>query len=390
MRRVQPMRTFSAGLALALGLAGLLPQAAAAQSKRYIGFGDSITYGVGDEKNPDGLGGYTPRLQSLLNTRGFPATVVNAGLPGEDTAGALTRINSVLQRGGDVLLLMEGTNDINAKVSEETTLANLNQLAVRAENRGMQAVHITIIPRLAGAGTDGNNRVTGELNGKLRDLAWFKQRRLADPFEVFWNETPDFTQLYGGGIDKLHPNAAGYDLMAKVIADALTNVDSVPPVTGLVDPTDDEQNVPSSTPIRVDLYDFGAGIDLANTKLLVNGAPVTATPTGTPQQASFNYTPPTPWVGVIAFGIQTQDLANPPHKVNRTLSTFVVAGTAFLRGDIDRNGRVDGVDLLAFAPRFGARTPDPRYKTFADLNGDGVVDGTDLAILASNFGKTSF
>jgi lysophospholipase L1-like esterase len=381
------VRVLGAGLAIALGAAALLPRLAAAQAKRYIAFGDSITFGIGDEKN---LGGYPGRLETLLNARGVSATVFNAGLPGEDTTGALSRLGSVLQKGGDVFLLMEGTNDVNEKVSEETTLFNLNQLASRAENKGMQAVHITVVPRLPSAGTDGNNRITAELNGRIRDLAWSKQRKLADPFEVFFNETPDFTLLYEGGIDKLHPNAAGYDLLAKTVADVLTGVDSVAPVTGLVDPTDDEQNVPASTPISIDLYDFGAGIDLANTKLLINGQPVDTPFTGTSQKASIRYTPPQPWVGVVAFGIHTRDLASPPHTVDRTLSTFVVAGTKFLRGDIDRNGRVDGVDLLAFAPRFGARSPDPRYRTFADLNGDGVVDGTDLAILASNFGKTSF
>jgi acyl-CoA thioesterase-1 len=377
-------------LGLAALLLLLLPRDAAAQAKRYIGFGDSITYGVGDEKNPAGLGGYTPRLQTLLNARGVSATVVNAGLPGEDTAGALSRINSVLNRGGDVLLLMEGTNDINEKVSEETTVANLNQIATRAENHGLQVVHATVVPRLPSANYDDNNRITADFAGKVRELAWSKQRGLADPFEVFFHETPDFTVLYGGGADKLHPNAAGYDVMAKVFADVLTNVDSVAPVTGLVDPTDDEQNVPNTTPIQIDLYDFGAGIDLANTKLLVNGQPVSTTFSGTPQKIQIRYTPLQPWTGVVAFGLQTQDLATPPHTWNRTLSTFVTAGTIFLPGDIDRSGRVDGVDLLAFAPHFGARTPDPRYRTFADLNGDGVVDGTDLAILAANFGKTSF
>lgn len=375
----------AAGCALALAL--LPPSPAGAQTKQYIAFGDSITFGTGDEKN---LGGYPARLEQLLNSRGFPSKVLNAGQPGEATGEALTRLNRVLQGGGDVLLLMEGTNDINEKVSTETIAADLNLMASKAEAKGIQVVHLTIVPRLPSAGTDGNNRITAELNGRIRELAWSKQRRLADPFEVFFNETADFTQLYGGGDDKLHPKAAGYDLLARTVADVLTGVDGVAPVTGLVDPTDDEQNVPATTPISLDLYDFGAGIDLANTKLLVNGQPVDTPFTGSPQKATIRYTPPQPWVGVIAFGLRTRDLASPPHTVDRTLATFVVAGTKFLRGDIDRDGRVDGVDLLAFAPRFGARSPDPRYRTFADLNGDGVVDGTDLAILAANFGKTSF
>jgi lysophospholipase L1-like esterase len=387
---VSRTRTLTAGLALGLTL--LLPHGAGAQ-KRYVAFGDSITFGVGDEKSPNGVngpGGYPMRLEPLLNSRGVTATVANAGLPGEDTAGALSRVNSILQKGGDVFLLMEGTNDINAKVSTETIVFNLNQLATRAEAKGMQVVHATVVPRLPSANYDSNNHITEDLAAKIRELAFSKQRKLADNFEVFFNETPDFTRLYEGGIDKLHPNAAGYDLLAHVFADVLTNVDSVAPVTGLVDPFDDEQRVPNTAPIRVDLYDFGAGLDLANTKLLINGQPVDTPLAGSPQKVEIRYAPPQPWTGVVAYGLQTRDLANPPHTWSRTLSTFVVAGATFLRGDIDRNGRVDGVDLLAFAPRFGARTPDPRYRAFADLNGDGVIDGTDLAILAANFGKNSF
>jgi lysophospholipase L1-like esterase len=385
MSRALRILTGAAGCALAL--AALPASPAEAQTKQYIAFGDSITFGTGDEKN---LGGYPGRLEQLLNSRGAPAKVLNAGQPGEATGEALTRLNRVLQGGGDVLLLMEGTNDVNEKVSNETITADLNLMAAKAEAKGLQVVHATVIPRLPSANYDSNNQITADLAGKIRELAWSKQRRLADPFEVFFNETPDFTRLYGGGLDKLHPNAAGYDLLARVFADVLTNVDSVAPVTGLVDPFNDEQRVPKTAQIRVDLYDFGAGLDLANTKLLVNGQPVDTPITGSPQKVEIRYTPPQPWSGVIAFAIQSRDLANPPHVLNRTLSTFVVAGTTFLKGDIDRDGRVDGVDLLAFAPRFGARSPDPRYKTFADLNGDGVVDGTDLAILASNFGKTSF
>jgi lysophospholipase L1-like esterase len=385
MSRALKILTGAAGCALALTI--LLTPPAGAQTKRYIAFGDSITFGTGDEKN---LGGYPARLEQLLNSRGAPSTVLNAGLPGEATGEALTRLNRVLQGGGDVLLLMEGTNDVNEKVSNETITADLNLMAAKAEAKGLQVVHSTVIPRLPAANYDANNQITADLAAKIRELAWSKQRRLADPFEVFLNETPDFTQLYSGGLDRLHPNAAGYDLLARVFADVLTNVDSVAPVTGLVDPFNDEQRVPKTAPIRVDLYDFGAGIDLASTKLLVNGQPVDTPITGSPQKVEIRYTPPQPWSGVIAFAIQSRDLANPPHVLNRTLSTFVVVGTTFLKGDIDRDGRVDGTDLLAFAPRFGARSPDPRYKTFADLNGDGVVDGTDLAILAANFGKTSF
>jgi acyl-CoA thioesterase-1 len=377
-----------AALALAVGSAVLLAHPGAAQTtpKRYIAFGDSITFGVGDDPNRANPG-YPPRLEQLLNSRGISATVINAGLSGEDTVGALTRVNRILQNGGDFFLLMEGTNDINEKVSSETTLFDLDQLAARAEAKGLQAVHVTIPPRLPSAGTDANNHLTADLAGAVRELAFSKQRRLVDPFEAFFHGTPDFSLLYS---DKLHPNAAGYDLMARVFADVLTNADTMPPVTGLVDPSDGETNVLNTTPVRVALYDFGAGIDLANTKLLINGQQVDTPLNGSTKKVEISYTPPQPWLGIITVGLHTRDTATPPNTVDRTISTFMIAGTTFLPGDIDHNGRVDGFDLLFLAPAFGARRSDPGFRLTADLNGDGTVDGLDLAILASNFGHSTF
>jgi lysophospholipase L1-like esterase len=374
-------------LAPALALALLLPRLAGAQTAAttYVAFGDSITEGVGDELKK---GGYPARLQELLLARGASAEVRNEGLSGEETSGGVTRINRVLREGDDVLLLMEGTNDVK-KISNETIVFNLGEIARRAAERGLRTVHATPIPRHPAATNDGTNFVTGQLAAEIRELAFSQQRSLADPFEVFFNETPNFPSLFAPG-DRVHPNSAGYDLLARVFADVLTNVDSVLPVTGLVDPFSDQRNVPASTSVRIDLYDFGAGLDLANTKLSVNGVDVETPLSGTQRKVEIRYTPPAPFVGVVIVRLRSRDLANPPHILDREITQFTVSGTTFLRGDIDLNGRVDGVDLLAFAPIFGAQRSDARFRTFADINGDGTVNGQDLAILASNFGKSSF
>ena len=374
-------------------LALLLPAMVAAQSttKKYIAFGDSITFGVGDSRAQPG---YPPQLETLLISRGLSADVVNAGLSGETTTLGVSRINSVLNSSGassgDVLLLMEGTNDVNDRVSNETIVFNLDAMADRAEARGLQAVHATLVPRLPTANYDGKNEVNEALAGAIRELAWSAERRLADPFEVFFRQTEDFTKLYLGGVDKLHPNNAGYDLLSQVFADVVTNVDSVRPVTGKVEPGNGALRVPASTPIQIDLYDFGAGLDLTFTKLLINGQVVDTPITGSARKLEIRYTPPQPWTGVVDVGIRTRDTANPSHTTERTVSHFEVEGTTFLAGDIDRDGRVDGTDLIALALRFGARQGDPRFNNSADLNGDAIVDGKDLAQLAMNFGKRSF
>jgi acyl-CoA thioesterase-1 len=387
---VKTRTTALIGLTALTFLAGATGAAAQTTPTTYVAFGDSITEGFGDNPNRAEQG-WPPRLESLLQARGATAEVRNEGLGGETTQEGVSRINRVIQEGDDVLLLMEGTNDINARISNETIAFNLDRIAERAEARGLSVVHATIIPRLGSAAYDRTNQVTGAFNGMIRELAWAEERKLADPFEVLFHLTPNFAQYYVGGSDKLHPNAAGYDLIARVFADVLTNVDNVPPVTGLLEPRDDAQRVSPAAPVQIDLYDFGAGIDVASVRLLINGTVVETPVTGGPRKVEIRYTPQQPWRGVIKVGLRARDTATPPNQVeDMEVVQFVTAGTTFLNGDIDRDGRVDGVDLLAFAPTFGARRSDQRFRTFGDLNDDGLINGADLAILASNFGKSSF
>ncbi|MEM7480048.1 MAG: GDSL-type esterase/lipase family protein [Acidobacteriota bacterium] len=387
-----PLRCrLSGGAVIAAGIAtlGLVTALPAAGQTRYIAFGDSITFGVGDDQSRTEIG-YPPRLEAILNGQGLNVIVENQGIPGETTAEAVSRIDAVLDGGGDVLLLMEGTNDINARVSKETIRFNLQTIARRASSAGLETVHATIIPRLPTANFDGSNRVTREVAGEVRNLAWSDRRRLIDPFETFIAQSSGFEPLYVGGSDKLHPNADGYDVMAQAFADFLLNNDNVPPVTGLVFPEDDQQNVSPSAEVEVELFDFGDGIDQTATQLLINNETVDAQVSGDGDRMVLLYQPSDPFVGVVFVGLRTQDLANPPNAFDGTVAQFVVQGTRFLTGDIDRDGRVDGLDLVNFGRRFGARRGDSRFRGFADFNGDDVIDGRDLAALAANFGESAF
>lgn len=383
-------------LALALILLPCLAPSVQAQTA-YIGFGDSITFGVGDDPLRTDKG-YTPRLQTMLQGAGANAVVKNFGIGGEDTQEGLARIDNVLRDNaltGDVLLLMEGTNDISRGYTIESIRFNLNEMAKRAEARGMTVIHATTIPRLPNAKFDPQNITNTELNQNIRDMAGFRERKLADPYEVF-SATPNlFTSYYYTGADDPvgHPNAAGYDLLAQVFLDVIRNVDRVPPVSGISSPEPGAKNVSASAPVSVEVWDFGQGIDLTATTLVINGVATGIVPTGTSKKVALTYQPTTPLSGVVVVGLQSRDLAVSPasaNSVNREIFRFTVAGAQVLQGDIDQDGRVDGTDLLRFARRFGTRRTDPLYSEVADFNGDNSIDGQDLAILASNFGKSSF
>ncbi|HEY2293900.1 MAG TPA: GDSL-type esterase/lipase family protein [Thermoanaerobaculia bacterium] len=375
-------------------LLGAIPMLASAQttSKAYLAFGDSITFGVGDDPtraNP----GYPPRLQSLLVTAGVNATVANYGMSGEKTPDGLTRIDSVLANGkaGDVLILMEGTNDVNKSISLETTIFNLDTMAGKAEARSMGVIQATVIPRPPDAKVDPDNLLTEQLNGRIRNLAGVRGRKEADPNEVFRNLPNLFSGFYSNAPDDHvgHPNAAGYDILARVFYDLIRGADTVSPVPGIINPVNGATNIKPDATIQVDVWDFGAGIDLANTFLLVNGQPVTVTPQGTAQHASLVYQSPTPWSGSVTVGLRSRDLATPTNTIDRQLAKFTIQGTTTgLQGDVNGDGRVDGSDLILFGLHFGAQRGETNYSAAADFNNDGRIDGLDLAILAANFGQT--
>ena len=363
----------------------------------YIAFGDSITEGFGDDDParvaPDDKG-YPARLEDLLENSGRAADVENHGFGGERTVDAVTRIVPILATAGsgDVLLLMEGTNDISRNIGLETTIFNLDEMASRAERRGIQVVHATVIPRLPEAETDQNNYLTQQLNGLIRNLAGVRQRGLADPFEVFLREPNLFARLYANASNDPvgHPNGAGYDVLADVFFDVLTGVDSVPPVHGVMRPVNGQRGVQPGTVIDVDVWDFGQGIDLSATSLLVNGQVVPATITGDAKRIELLYQPPQPLSGSVSIGLRSRDLATPPNTVDREIARFRTAGTALLDGDLNEDGRVDGTDLVSFAVHFGAGRGERRFERAADFNEDGRIDGQDLAALAANFGRSSF
>ncbi|MBZ0089722.1 MAG: hypothetical protein K8H90_05010, partial [Thermoanaerobaculia bacterium] len=213
-----------APLALASALllaAGALP--AVAQELRIIAFGDSVTEGYGDTSVLHD--GYPGRLQRWLRQRGYDASVANEGVGGETTAEALSRVDSVLEQGGDYFLLMEGTNDISGRIGIETITAHLNELAARAEEAGFVAVHASTIPRIPDAPVDADNARTSALAASIRNLGEVRGRAVADVFSLFEALPNLFDDYYYYSPDEYdpvgHPNSAGYTELAGLMLETM-------------------------------------------------------------------------------------------------------------------------------------------------------------------------
>ena len=96
----------------------------AANPKTILVLGDSLAAGYGLDLSES----YPAVLQKKIKDAGWNFTVINAGLSGDTTAGGLRRLDWVLKRKVDVLLLELGGNDGLRGNSVEAMKTNLQSI----------------------------------------------------------------------------------------------------------------------------------------------------------------------------------------------------------------------------------------------------------------------
>ncbi len=89
--------------------------------RRVVLLGTSLTAGLGLDPEK----AYPALLQAKVDSAGFPLSIVNAGLSGETSAGALRRANWVLDQPATAVILEVGANDGLRGVDPDSTKANL-------------------------------------------------------------------------------------------------------------------------------------------------------------------------------------------------------------------------------------------------------------------------
>ena len=162
-----------------------------------LAFGDSLTFGTGASESES----YPAQLAQLSGRR-----VVREGVPGEVSAAGLKRLAGALdEHQPRLLLLCHGGNDFLRRLPVADAAANVRAMIRLAQSRGIEVVLIgtpepglTLSPAAfyAEIATEMRIPYEGEVLGKiLRDGAL--------------------------KADQVHPNAAGYRLMAQRVYDLL-------------------------------------------------------------------------------------------------------------------------------------------------------------------------
>jgi acyl-CoA thioesterase-1 len=109
------------------GSAAPASAAVSAGRKTVLFLGTSLTAGLGLE--PDSA--YPQQLQRKIDAAGLPYQTVNAGVSGETSAGLLRRLDWVLQRPADVIVVETGANDGLRGQAVEGTKATIGQILDR-------------------------------------------------------------------------------------------------------------------------------------------------------------------------------------------------------------------------------------------------------------------
>jgi acyl-CoA thioesterase-1 len=137
---------------------------ATAAGKRTVVFiGTSLTAGLGlDPKDA-----YPALVGAKADSSGLAVEVVNAGLSGETSAGALRRVQWLLTAPADVILLETGANDGLRGLDVDTTRANIDHILGEIQKTKPQAtlllMQMEAPPNMGKVYTAAFHRMYGEL-----------------------------------------------------------------------------------------------------------------------------------------------------------------------------------------------------------------------------------
>ena len=185
-----------------------------------VGFGDSIAKGTPyvEENEGDGrrVGGFEPELERLLEAAGDASSVYNWGVGGENTLLGAQRLGNVIDKYDnlDYVIILEGNNDLELFASQ-VTVGNLRSMIHTARANGVEPVLSTLTPDTSSQ--ERYRRIRDDFNPKIRDLAEEEGVLLADLFDATagnWD---------GLNFDGVHLNSSGYNVLAQVYFETLSN-----------------------------------------------------------------------------------------------------------------------------------------------------------------------
>ncbi|GFO65699.1 arylesterase [Geomonas paludis] len=101
-----------------------------------VAFGDSLTAGYGIRESE----AYPAQLQRKLHQAGYQWTVINAGISGETSTGALARVDWVMKLKPDIVILETGANDGLRGQDPDLAYRNIDKIVSTLQSKGVVVV----------------------------------------------------------------------------------------------------------------------------------------------------------------------------------------------------------------------------------------------------------
>ncbi len=163
-----------------------------------LAFGDSLTFGTGTKKESS----YPSLLQQLSRRQ-----VINAGIPGDITAGGLERLAETIEEfQPQLLILCLGGNDMLRQKAVTEIENNLEKIVTRSRELGVPVVLLGV-PRPAIFGLES------------ADFYYTLAERMKLPLEA--EIIPEVLSDRKLKSDQIHPNTEGYRLIAEAVFNKL-------------------------------------------------------------------------------------------------------------------------------------------------------------------------
>ena len=200
----------------------ILGNAAQAEEVVIAALGDSLTQGYG---LPAGEG-FVPQLQAWLDAEGVEATVVNAGVSGDTTAGGLARVDWTLTPEVDAMIVTLGGNDMLRGLDPAQARGNIDGILTAAKNAEVEVL-------LVGMSAPGNYgaEYKADFEGLYPELAEehetllypdFFTGLLAEEAGAASARSETIRRYFQG--DGIHPNAEGVALIVKDIGPSVAKL----------------------------------------------------------------------------------------------------------------------------------------------------------------------
>ena len=163
-----------------------------------LAFGDSLTYGTGTSRDK----AYPAVLAALINRK-----VINAGVPGEISEKGLPRLSALIkQHQPDLIIICHGANDILRKMDINKTRNNLQKMIDMAKQNNSQVVLVGV----------------PEFSLFLNPSPIYQELAEENQLPVANDILADILSKNALKSDHIHPNAEGYQLLARDISLLLT------------------------------------------------------------------------------------------------------------------------------------------------------------------------